>query len=141
RSPAKPEILEQLCGRSQKQRLNLCLVQPGEVCAVLLKKRPASAVASLGHHRNSRAAQGFHVSMDRALGDLESFGKLSRSHLTIDLKEEQYLYEPVSAHGDVRIIIEKKLLNQPPLNQSPLEPSTLDRSSTRPCLTVFRRAA
>jgi len=50
--------------------------------------------------------------MDRALGDLEPPGKLSRSHLTIDLKEEQYLYEPVGAHGDGRIIIEKKPLNQ-----------------------------
>jgi len=70
--------------------LNLGFVQAGEVRAIFTEQRPAAVRAALGHDRDTRDAERFHVAMNRSFGDFQPFRKRPRRELPVRLQQQDY---------------------------------------------------
>src|SRR5438477_3021274 len=74
------------------------MVEPREVGAVGFHQAPAAAVAALGEHRYTGAAQRIHVAMDGPLGNFQALRQFTGGDPALDLQEQQNGEQAIGAH-------------------------------------------
>jgi hypothetical protein len=92
------QIRQQARRLADKQRLNLRLVQPRQIRAILAQQRPTAARPALRDDGNPRAAQGFHVAVNRPRGNFQTPRQIARGQLPVRLQQQHNGKQPVRTH-------------------------------------------
>src|SRR6266487_3097770 len=79
------KIGQQLCRSGEKERLDLRLVQSGQVGAIFFQQAPAAIGTTFGDYRNASHTQRLHIAMDSAFGHLQALRQFMGRHTTMYL--------------------------------------------------------
>lgn len=86
-------------GLSHEEGAELGFVEAGDVGSPAGLELPAALGAAESRDGDVGGAEGLHVAMDGALGDLEAVGELAAGDAAFCLKEEERGEKPVGFHG------------------------------------------